>query len=144
MSTTVKQVFDLTVQLMGEADEVSGATETSGTAEYKTRTIPILNVLQYECYALSDTYTATSAGKRPTPPLLTGFSSAIGLDDGVCLSVLPYGLASHLLLEENAKLASFFLDRYEEQKTRFGRIPGEFSPIEDSYGGIEGGGFSAW
>ena len=60
------------------------------------------------------------------------------LDDGVCRTVLPYGLAAHLLLEENPASASFFQQRYEQLRRRAAAsIPDVFQPITDCYGGVQ-------
>ena len=55
---------------------------------------------------------------------------------------MPYGLAAHLLIDENPTVAAFFQQRYEELLDKLGNVPAEFEPIEDVYGGIghsEGG-----
>lgn len=144
MSTTAQQVFELAIHLMNEGDPATGETDTSDTKGYKSRTLAILNVLQTECLLCSDTF-AAGTGARPICPPLAGFSTPIALDDGICRGLLPYGLAAHLLLDENAQLASFFNERYEQQKTALKNgIPRDFTAIEDSYGGIEFGRFAAW
>ena len=43
MTITVQQVFDQAIHLMDEQNETTGATITADTAEYKSRTISILN-----------------------------------------------------------------------------------------------------
>lgn len=145
MSVTAQQIFDLAVQLMGAADRVTGRTDTADTAEYKNRALSILNVLQNECLDCSDTYAPGAGGIRPVCPLLADFTTPLALDDGVCLGVLPYGLAAHLLLDENAPSAAFFNDRYEQRKTAMkNSIPRGFAPIENVYGGIEFGRFASW
>lgn len=59
--------------------------------------------------------------------------------------MLPYGLAAHLLLDENTNAAGFFQQRYEELKSQLARgLPRESEDIEDRYGGIEYGEFSRW
>lgn len=145
MSVTAQQVFDLAVQLMGAADRSSGRTDTADTAEYKNRTLAILNVLQSECLTCSDTYSPGEGGARPVGPLVEDFATYLALDDGICLGALPYGLAAHLLLEENPSSAAYFNDRYEQRRTDLkNSVPRRFEPIETVYGGIEFGRFSSW
>lgn len=145
MSTTALDVFGLSIHLMGEADETTGATDTPDNLEYKNRTLSLLNILCQECYPLSDTYAVATAGTRPALDFLTDFTTAIGLDDGICRSVLPYGLAAHLLLSEGrTSEASFFQQRYDEAKANVRAIPREFEAIEDVYGGIRFSEFSSW
>ena len=144
MATTALEVFGLAVHLMDEGNETTGAADTADNLEYKNRTLPVLNILCQECYPLSDTY-APAAGARPVLPPPAGLTSEIGLDDGICRAVLPYGLAAHLLLSEGRTAeASFFQQRYEEAKASLRAIPRQFEAIEDVYGGLWPRGASAW
>lgn len=142
--TTAQQVFELAMHLMDEVNESSGKADTADTKEYKNRTLAILNILRVECYPASDTYIA-EAGKRPVCAMITGFETPIGLDDGICQGVLPYGLAAHLFLDENPEAAGYFQQRYEELLVAAGRsIPAGSQDIENPYGGIEFWQFSRW
>ena len=74
---------------------------------------------------------------HPIPIKLTTTTENVQVDDITARSILPYGLASHLLLTENAESASFFQQRYEELKfsgTRQQAASAE--QITDIYGGI--------
>lgn len=134
MATTAQQVFDIAIGLMSA--DMNGQTETSDTLEYKNRTLLILNALRGELYPYSDTYIKTEDGKRPVMPPITDFETPIDLDDYIAQSVMPYGLAAHLLIDENPTVAAFFQQRYEELLDKLGSVPAEFEPIEDVYGGI--------
>lgn len=145
MATNAQWVFEKAMHLMDEADELTGQADTAETKEYKNRTLPILNVLRIECFPASDSYQAHEPGKRPVCPEIPDFESEICLDDGICQGVLPYGLAAHLLLDENPALASYFQQRYEELLSAAKRgIPAESEDIADLYGGIEYGRFARW
>lgn len=145
MATTAQQVFDMAMNLMDEINESTGATDTADTREYKNRTIAILNILRMECFPASDTYLVTQPGKRPVCPEIPDFQTPIGLDDGICQGVLPYGLAAHLLLDENPDVASYFSQRYAELLEQYrNRLPAEAEDIAQLYGGIEYGQFSRW
>lgn len=139
MATTAQQVFDIAIGLMSA--DANGQTETSDTLEYKNRTLLILNALRGELYPYSDTYITkkkkTENGKRPVMLPITDFETPIDLDDYIAQSVMPYGLAAHLLIDENPTAAAFFQQRYEELLYKLGSVPAEFEPIEDVYGGIE-------
>lgn len=137
MMTTAQTVFDLAICLMDQINETSGATDTSDTREYKLRTLMILNVLRGELYRYSDTY-VLEAGKRPIAMHISDFMSPIDLDDFLAQTVMPYGLAAHLLLGEDDVKARFFQSKYDELIGRYGnRIPGATEPIENLYGGCE-------
>ena len=145
MATNAQWVFEKAMHLMDEVSESDGKVDTADTQEYKNRTLAILNILRVECFPASDTYKATQAGKRPVCPEIVDFESEIGLDDGICQGVLPYGLAAHLLLDENPSVAAYFQQRYEGLLREAKRgIPVESEPINDVYGGIEYGCFGRW
>ena len=134
MSTTARQVFNLAIALMDEMNENTGATDTTDTKEYKLRTPNILSVLCGELYPYSDTYILNTDGTRPICPAVETIESTIGLDDTLCTTVLPYGLAAHLLLGENNVMAGFFNQRYEEMREKLKNAPASFESISDAYG----------
>lgn len=145
MATTAQWVFDKAMHLMDEVNESTGQSDTADTREYKNRTIPILNILRIECFPASDTFQVSQPGKRPICPEITDFDTPIQLDDGICQGVLPYGLAAHLLLDENPDTASFFIQRYQELLAQYRySLPAEAQDIEPVYGGIEFGYFARW
>ena len=145
MATTADQVFAMAMALMDQLQQNTGAADTAANGEYRRRTLDILNILRVELYPASDTYRAGEPGRRPVCPEIADFQSEIGLDDGLCQGVMPYGLAAHLLLEEDPASASYFNQRYEEllSAVRSG-IPSRFGPIEEVYGGIEMGEFARY
>ena len=126
---------------MDEQNETTGATETVDTKEYKFRTISILNSVIGALYPFSGNYEAGESG-RPTPtPLLADkynapdFTQAIGLDDVLSMTVLPYYLAAQLLSAENEALSAWFMNRYREAFNDLrNRIPAEFERISTPYG----------
>lgn len=143
--TTAQMVFEMAMHLMDEVNESTGLADTNDTKEYKNRTIPILNILRIECYPASDTFEVVTPGKRPICPEILTFADEIGMDDGICQGVLPYGLAAHLLLDENPTVAAYFQQRYEEALAMARRgLPAGSEDITDLYGGIEMGQFSRW
>ena len=146
-TTTAQRVFDIAMGLMDEVNESTGNTDTSDTREYKVRTLFILNALRGELFPFSDTFFVEEPGKRPILAVIQTFADVIGMDDYICQSVLPYGLAAHLLLDENPASASFFMQRYEEMKVNLAKgIPSVSESIEDVYGGASHpyNHFSAW
>jgi hypothetical protein len=134
-STTGQWVFETTMAMIDELN-ATGEADYSDTTEYKNRTIPILNILQGELYPYSDTYKQRNDRKRPVIYPLESLEDYINLDDYICQTVLPYGLAAHLLVDENPTMAAFFQQRYEEllRGLRNG-IPGMSEDIVDVYGG---------
>lgn len=140
-TTTALRVFELAINLMDELTD-EGAYDHEDTTEYKNRTLGILNILRGELYLYSDTYKKNQeweAKRRPIVATISSFDDVIDLDDYICQSVMPYGLAAHLLMDENPTSASFFQQRYDELKMMLMRgMPTESEDIEDVYG-IRGG-----
>ena len=143
--TNAQKVFDIAMGLMDEVSEATGATDTSDTREYRNRTILILTALRGELYPFSDTYVDEIPGKRPIAAPVVDFESPLDLDDVLAQTVLPYGLAAQLLLDENPASASFMQQRYEELLAMRSRdLPAASEDITSIYGGIEHGQFSRW
>ena len=135
-TTTAQRVFDITMGLIDEVNESNGATDTADTKEYKVRTLFILNALRGELYPRSDTFAIEEPGNRPILPVIQKFTDIIGMDDYICQTVMPYGLAAHLLLDENPSAAGFFMQRYEEMRDNLAKgLPSASEPIEDVYSG---------
>lgn len=143
-SATAQRVFDLAMGIMGEVNENTGATDTSDNKEYKSRTLLVLNVLKGELFPFSDTYAPSDTGVRPVCPSISDFMTPIGIDDTICESVMPYGLAAHLLLDENPTAAGFFQQKYEGLKAVLKDVASGFEAIPNAYGGNAYGGFSRW
>jgi hypothetical protein len=136
---TGMDVFQRAITMMDELND-AGQYRHADTKEYQDRTLAILNVLQNELYPYSDTcpkYTEWEKGRRPVLLPLEDLYTEIDLDDYCSGTVLPYGLAAHLLLDENPSAAGYFQQRYDELKAMLmsgaGR-PGESEDIMDLYG----------
>lgn len=131
MATTVQQVFEITMALTDNA--TGGVADSSDTADYKARAIPIINNLSVELYQFS-TDKKVSVGTRPLPTLMTLADDVVALDDGLARGVLPHGLAAELLVEENPAMAGYHAQRYAECLMLLRNAPREFEPITDVYG----------
>jgi hypothetical protein len=136
--TTALEVFEAAIAMMDELND-QGQADHSDTTEYKNRTLPILNILRGELYPYSDTYMIQDSG-RPIAAQITDFEVPIELDDYICQSVMPYGLAAHLLMDENPTSANYFQQRYDELKNglRSGYPSNGSEDIVDVYGGRGG------
>ena len=136
---TGMDVFQRAITMMDELDD-SGKYRHDDTVEYQNRTLAILNILQGELYFHSDTFPKWQeweAGRRPVLMPLTDLYTAIDLDDYCAGTVMPYGLAAHLLLDENPTAAGFFEQRYEELLRGLMSGRGKITAsedIEDVYG----------
>ena len=133
--TDAQRVFEQAIALMDSGDEVSGEIDAGTTRAYRHRTLGILNLLGQECagYAADGVWTPLNDFTHPLP-----------LADDVCQGVLPYGLAAHLLLEEDPAAASFFQQRYEELLERWRRRQARYEELEIPHGGVELGEDGRW
>ena len=126
-------VFQRAITIMDELNE-AGEFVHDDTTEYQNRTLPILNILQNELYPYSDTFPKWQeweSGRRPVLMPLPDLSTPIDLDDYCAGTVLPYGLAAHLLLDENPSAAGYFQQRYDELKMALMRGAGKLAESED-------------
>jgi hypothetical protein len=74
---------------------------------------------------------------RPVPSVISALTDTMQLDDVTCRTVVPYGLAAQLMLQDNAGIASFFQERYEELRSKEERTqPAAFEAIQNVYGGF--------
>lgn len=113
--TTAQNVFEAAIAVMDEQNG-QGVADHSDTLEYKNRTLKILNMLRGELYPFSDSYEVLDGGGRPIAAEIVDFDTPIELDDHICQSVMPYGLAAHLLMAEDKTSANYFQQRYDELK----------------------------
>ena len=136
---TGMDVFQRAITMMDELND-DGKYRHDDTEEYRHRTLAILNTLQNELYPYSDTFPKWQEwenGRRPVLLPLDDLYTEIDLDDYCSGTVLPYGLAAHLLLDENPTSAGFFQQRYDELKMALMRGVGKTNvseDIEDIYG----------
>ena len=138
---TGRAAFDAALALMNETPTSVYAPDTE---EYEARAVSIINVLMVELFPLSVGF-SSGEGKRPLPQRLEKLEDVIQMDDGVCLGVLPYGLAAHLQFGEDNVRVSYNNQRYEELRNKLARgMPQEFESIEDVYGGWEHNDYGAW
>jgi len=130
MATTGTEVYEAALVLMD-------ANNDADTSEYYSKALSIINILRGELFPYSDTFPATAVDGRPICPMLMDLDDEIGLDDYICQTVMPYGLAAHLLLDENPSTAAFLNQRYIELLNYLmrgiGRPTSGSEDIEDVY-----------
>lgn len=143
MALSGTEIFRRAVMIMDEQSE-TGASEWADTEEYRHRAIPILNILINECYPYSDTY-EPEQGLRSTAGGIESLAEYPDLDDYLCGTALPYGLAAHLCMDDNPRVSAFAQQRYEALLARAARnVPANWQPVDDIYGGITHGEFARW
>jgi len=123
-TTTGTQVLNSSLAVMGEI----------GSIEYNAAAVILINMLCDKLYPYSDNYVVATIGVRPQLTHITALSGTLGIDDTLAQSVLPYGLASQLMLSEDltqaANFESIFQERLSECRSH---LSTEGKEIEDVY-----------
>jgi hypothetical protein len=91
MATTVQEVFNLTMALIDEILD-SGIISTADTISYQVRTPSLISLGQTE------------------------IAKILSISDYSAKGILPYFLATKLMIDENPDTASYFNGKYEELK----------------------------
>ncbi len=118
MSVTVKQVYDAALVLIDEVLE-NGNIVADQPKYYQSKSLSILTSLQAELLPVT-----------VEPVILKDLSDQLLLTNRICLTVLPYGLAAHLLIQDDPNSASFYNARFEELKKKTATT---IIPITDIY-----------
>lgn len=133
MSVNVQEIYDAALAIMDEKDN----------AEYRRRTPALVSALMGRCFVCSQEYSADRHGLWL--PVTAMEDTVQGIDSGIALSAMPYGLAAQLYLQEDPVSARSWWDIFQEnlQQLRTSR-PAVVQDIADVYGGIEYGRFGGW
>jgi hypothetical protein len=124
MTVTAKQVFDAAMVLIDEVLE-TGSIVPDQPEYYQAKARSILTTLQTEL--LPPTI-------NPVP--ITDLNQPMLLSDRVSLSVVPYGLAAHLLIQEDVNTAAYYNARYDELKRKVHSTSGPITDVYDVLGGL--------
>lgn len=139
-----EEIFKISMAL---ADSLGpdGGSDIPDNIEYRRRCLPIINSLVPELYLYSLNFLSAISQLRPSPEEIKSFTEALPLDESIARGVLPYGLASALLMAEDPRTAAFFQSRYDSLKAslRYG-IRAESDETEEVYGGFAYNSFGRW
>lgn len=131
-----QEIFNATMSIIDELS-ANGQAQTNDTLEYSYRTPAIINILLAELNTLF--------GNEDFIPINAMADDVQGVNNSFALGIAPYGLAAHLLLDENPTAAAFFQARYEELlRTYVFKRPAEVGDIVNLYGGFEHNDFGRW
>ena len=126
--TTGKQALDAALAIMDELNNT----------EYNARAVYFINMICDQLYPYSDNY-SVATNNRPVCPRITTLSDSLGIDDVLAQSVLPYGLASQLMLSDDPSQAANFEALYQERLSEARRnLPAQIMEIVDVYGFDDG------
>ena len=146
MARTVQEIYDKAVHLVDAQRESDGSTASPDAAGYRVRCCQLLNTLLNEVLPVSDTCPGPAQGRRPVHPPVSRLEDRVEMDDYVCLSLLPVGLAALFLREEDRAGYTSLWGDYLERLDRAARTrpAGETQAVDDPYGGIEFCRFGSW
>lgn len=152
MMRTVQEIYDKAIHLIDAQNDNSGATTTPDTREYYVRAPQLLSTLLNEAYPYSDTYPTATNGMRPVHPPVTAMTDTVNMDDFICLSALPAGLAALFVIDEDrAKYNAFWGDYVNRLQQAARSMPASgFEDVENPYAweghgaGIEHGEYGSW
>lgn len=118
MGVLAKDVFITAMNLMDEVTQ--DGTFDGYPDDYKKKAWSLLTILQAELLPAN-----------VIPLVITNELTLFQIDDRSALTILPYGLAAHLLLTVDMNRASFFNNTFDELKRK---RPATIIPITDVYG----------
>ena len=111
---TAQSIYNITMALMDEMKN-DGTVDINSTKDYLARTPGILSILQTEIiYELRKVGADISFSDE-----IKNINTEMDLEDEVCLGIVPYGLASRLLAQEDATLSNYFNSLYEDRMSRY-------------------------
>lgn len=107
-------IYDITMSLMDERKN-DGSVDTNSTKDYLARSPGILTILQTEIILELKKVGA----KVNSLDEIKKMDSDIDLEDDICFGIIPYGLASRLLAQEDTALSNYFASLYENAFSRY-------------------------
>lgn len=126
-----EDIFKITMAMIDEMTDTGSLDETS-VANYKAKTPYILTMLQNEIIGVENRYRKKK--DYVFPVAITSLKQNVQVDTIKAMTLLTNGLAAQLMLSEDTTMASYFNQRYEEQRAIFLKhAPSSREKIEDKY-----------
>lgn len=111
-----EDIFIMTMAMIDEMND-NGTLDPNAVAEYRTKAPAILTMLVNEIIGIENRYRKREDYVYPVP--VKTLEQIVQIDSIKANMLLTNGLAAHLMIHENKKLANFFQTRYEEMKTSY-------------------------
>lgn len=105
---TAREIYERTLHLLGER-------AGENTASFEERSVELINMLLAELYELDCNLKGEPLSLRGPLPQINSLEDHVGCSDVVAASLIPAGLASFLLYEEEPARAGFFYQIYSRQ-----------------------------
>lgn len=118
--------FNLSMDLLRKRSD-DGTISVTETAKFRSQAPGIITMLQPDILR-------TSGSASFSASVLTELTDTLIITDIHAIAVLPYGLASQLIIEKKPELANYYEQKYEEAKNKFcKRVPMGTASVIDTY-----------
>lgn len=107
-------IYDITMSLMDERKN-DGNVDVNSTKDYLARAPGVLTVLQTEI-VMELKRVGAKVGSLDE---IKNMNADIDLKDDICFGIMPYGLASRLLAQEDTTLSNYFSSLYDSSFARY-------------------------
>ena len=96
---------------------ILGMTENENTEVYLQRAPHLINLLLAETADLEEALKGGASSPGQAILQISDMEEPLGLEDAILYSLIPLGLASLLIQEEEPERASFFMQLYQREKS---------------------------
>lgn len=96
---------------------ILGMTENENTEVYLQRAPHLINLLLAETADLEESLKGGESVPGQAILQISDLGEPLGLEDAILYSLIPLGLASLLIQEEEPERASFFMQLYQREKS---------------------------
>lgn len=106
---TAKDIYRTSLAILGQEEE-------ENTQAFEKRAVPLINFLLAELMELDLALKGEEFPTQASACQITSLSDPVGYEDALVLSLLPLGLASLLIQEEEPERGSFFHQLYLRER----------------------------
>lgn len=124
-------IYNIAMAIMDEYKD-NGGVDTSSTKDYLARTPSLLTLIATDIAM----YIRKLDKGYEMPSEVKSISSNVELEDEICLGVMPYALAGHLLANEDLELGNYFMSLFSSKLENYSsdyRKMGKIVAREDLY-----------
>ncbi len=110
---TAQDLFDTTLALMGAGSEEA--------ADYENQYMAVLNILTAETFDINNSIRVKDGKEELTEaPVIDDLTDTLEYEDQLLRLAFPYGIAGHLIMEDDPSVAIQYKNKYEYEKDRAG------------------------
>jgi hypothetical protein len=106
---TAREIYERSLALLGQENG-------ENTEHFQKKAPLIINLLLAQLLELDLALKGEDFSSRASVPQIRDLEEVLGYEDVILLSLLPVGLASFLIQEEEPERSAFFLQIYQREK----------------------------